>query len=98
MNRRHFLQHTTEFASLALLSNLHAQEATIKKNGKKLIVLWMSGGPSHMDLWDLKVGEQTSGDFKPINTSANGVQISEVLPTIASQFKNLVAKIGRAHV
>lgn len=91
MNRRHFLQHTTEFASLALLSNLHAQQETIKKKGKRLIVLWMSGGPSHMDLWDLKQGESTGGDFKPINTSANGVQISEVLPTIASQFHNLVA-------
>lgn len=91
MNRRHFLQHTTEFASIALLSNLHAQQETIKKKGKRLIVLWMSGGPSHMDLWDLKEGESTGGDFKAINTSAKGVQISEVLPTVASQFHNLVA-------
>lgn len=91
MNRRHFLKHTTEFASLALLSNLHAQQEVIKKKGKRLIVLWMGGGPSHMDLWDMKPGEQTGGDLKPINTSANGIQISEVLPTVASQFKNLVA-------
>jgi hypothetical protein len=91
MNRRHFLQHTTEFASLALVSNLYAQQETIKKKGKRLIVLWMSGGPSHMDLWDLKTGESTGGDFKQIKTSANGVQISEVLPTVAEQFKHLVA-------
>lgn len=91
MNRRHFLQHATEFASLTFLSNLYAQEKLIKKSGKKLIVLWMGGGPSHIDLWDLKNGEPTGGEFKAINTSASGLQISEVLPTIASQFKNLVA-------
>jgi len=51
----------------------------------------MGGGPSHMDLWDLKPGAQTGGEFKNIKTSAPGVEISEVLPTIASQFKHLVA-------
>jgi uncharacterized protein (DUF1501 family) len=51
----------------------------------------MGGGPSHMDLWDLKPGAQTGGEFKTIKTSAPGVEISEVLPTIASQFKHLVA-------
>jgi uncharacterized protein (DUF1501 family) len=44
-----------------------------------------------MDLWDLKPGAQTGGEFKTIKTSASGVEISEVLPTIASQFKHLVA-------
>lgn len=44
-----------------------------------------------MDLWDLKPGAQTGGEFKTIKTSAPGVEISEVLPTIASQFKHLVA-------
>lgn len=44
-----------------------------------------------MDLWDLKPGAQTGGEFKNIKTTASGVEISEVLPTIASQFKHLVA-------
>ena len=44
-----------------------------------------------MDLWDLKPGEQTGGEFKPIKTTASGVEISEVLPTVASQFKHLIA-------
>lgn len=44
-----------------------------------------------MDLWDLKPGTQTGGEFKNIKTTAPGVEISEVLPTIASQFKHLVA-------
>src|SRR4029077_2900258 len=50
---------------------------------------WMGGGPSHMDLWDLKPGTQNGGEFKPISTSASGVQISEVLPATAKQTKHL---------
>src|SRR5262249_227571 len=61
----------------------------LKKNGKSLIVLWMSGGPSTIDLWDLKPGQPTAGQFKPISTAASGVQISEHLPTVAKQMKNL---------
>jgi hypothetical protein len=49
----------------------------------------MGGGPSHMDLWDLKPGEQTGGEFKPIKTKAEGVEISEILPTIADQMGSL---------
>lgn len=90
MNRRHFVKHLAGISSLSFINGIKAQEDKIKKNGKKLIVLWMSGGPSHMDLWDLK-GGQVGGEFKQILTSAKGVSISEVLPTIASQFHNLVA-------
>src|SRR5262249_8541952 len=36
-----------------------------------------------------KPGESTGGEFKPIDTSAPGVQISEILPTVASQMKHL---------
>jgi hypothetical protein len=91
MNRRHFVKHLAGLSSFSFIENLRAQEENIKKNGKKLIVLWMGGGPSHMDLWDLKQGQANGGEFKQILTSANGVSISEVLPTIASQFHNLVA-------
>ena len=66
-----------------------AAETKLKKENKSLIIMWMGGGPSHMDLWDLKPGEQTGGEFKPIGTKASGVQISEVLPTVADQFAHL---------
>lgn len=94
MNRRHFLQHAAGMSALALpgmnfFQQLRAQEATLKKNNKSLVIFWMGGGPSHMDLWDLKPGEPTGGEFKPIKTSAPGVEISEVLPTVASQMKHL---------
>jgi len=96
MNRRHFLKHVAGASAMAIPSlqfvqGLRAVETKLKKESKSLIIFWMGGGPSHMDLWDLKPGESTGGEFKPIKTTAQGVEISEVLPTVASQFKNLVA-------
>jgi hypothetical protein len=94
MNRRHFLKHAAGLSALAIpsmtfLQNLRAAAPVLKKNNKSLIILWMSGGPATIDLWDLKPGEQTGGEFKPIKTSASGVEISEILPTVAKQMKNL---------
>jgi hypothetical protein len=94
MSRRHFLTHVAGASALAVpglnfLNSLKAAETKLKKENKSLIIMWMGGGPSHMDLWDLKPGEQTGGEFKPIKTKASGVEISEVLPTIADQFAHL---------
>ena len=50
---------------------------------KQCILLWMDGGPSHKDTFDLKPDSKGAGDFKPIATSASGVQISEHLPKVA---------------
>jgi hypothetical protein len=94
MNRRHFLKHVAAASALAAPSlafwrGLQAAQPAMKKDNKSLIILWMGGGPSHMDLWDLKPGEQTGGEFKPIKTAAPGVEISEILPTIARQMNHL---------
>jgi len=96
MNRRHFMQHMAGASAMMLpaakfMQGIRAAESKLKKENKSLIIFWMGGGPSHMDLWDLKPGEQTGGEFKPIKTTASGVEISEVLPTVASQFKHLIA-------
>jgi hypothetical protein len=94
MNRRHFLKHVAGASALAIpsmqfLQGLYAAAPALKKQNKSLIIFWMGGGPSHMDLWDLKPGAPTGGEFKPIKTSAPGVEISEILPTVATQMKNL---------
>jgi hypothetical protein len=94
MNRRHFLQHVAGASALAIpgmqfLHGLRAAEKELKKQNKSLIILWMGGGPSHMDLWDLKPGESTGGEFKPIKTAVSGIEICELLPTVAGQFKHL---------
>src|SRR5437588_8213834 len=94
MNRRHFLKHAAGYSALAVpslqfLQGLRAAEEKLRKANKSLIIFWMGGGPSHMDLWDLKPGAATGGDFKPIKTNAPGVEISEVLPTVAGQMDKL---------
>src|SRR5947209_9799301 len=50
---------------------------------RSCILLWMNGGPSTIDLWDLKPGHANGGPFKEIKTRAPGVSISEHLPKIA---------------
>jgi len=90
MNRRHFLAHSTATAaSFPFINALAANSKEMKKQNKSAILLWMGGGPSTIDLWDLKPGTATGGPFKPINTSADGVQICEHLPLIAKQMHNL---------
>ncbi|MGC3969223.1 MAG: DUF1501 domain-containing protein [Pirellulales bacterium] len=56
---------------------------------KSCILLWMNGGPSHIDTFDPKPGTATGGSFKSIKTSASGVQICEHLPQVADQAKHL---------
>ena len=65
------------------LSALAAQASTGSKPAKSVIVLWMNGGPSTIDLWDLKPGAATGGPFREIPTSVPGIQISEHLPKLA---------------
>lgn len=94
LNRRHFLRHLAGFSLMALpglhfVQGLRAAAPTLKKENKSLIILWMSGGPSHIDTWDLKPGEPTAGEFKPLKTSASGVEICQLLPTVAKQMKHL---------
>jgi hypothetical protein len=50
---------------------------------KNCILLWMNGGPSHLDTWDPKPGAVTGGPFKSIKTRASGVEICEHMPQIA---------------
>src|SRR5262245_45167416 len=59
------------------------------KRGKSCILLWMQGGPSQMDTFDLKPGHANGGSFKEIATSVPGVRISEHLPRLAKEMKDL---------
>jgi hypothetical protein len=60
-----------------------AGAAETRKPAKSCILLWMDGGPSHKDTFDLKPDGKGAGEFKPIKTAASGVEISEHLPKIA---------------
>ena len=68
---------------------LLANEAAAKKQKRHCILLWMNGGPSQMDTFDLKPDHPNGGQFKPISTSVDGLQISEHLPKLAKQGQHL---------
>jgi len=93
MSRRHFLSHLAGASALAIPAltlghtiRTHAQE--LKRNRKSAIMLWMSGGPSTMDIWDLKPGTNTGGEFRPISTSGDA-EICEHMPMTAKQMHHL---------
>ena len=53
------------------------------------IVLWMGGGPSQMDTFDLKPDHENGGEFKEIATNVPGIRISEHLPQLAKHADKL---------
>ncbi|NBU75858.1 MAG: DUF1501 domain-containing protein, partial [Planctomycetes bacterium] len=69
-------------------------ETRLTSKAKSCIVLWMDGGPSHKDTFDLKPDSQGAGEFKPISTSATGVAISEHLPKLAKQMHRIALLRG----
>src|SRR5205085_3302474 len=54
---------------------------------KSVILLFLQGGPSHLDIWDPKPDAPSNirGDFKPIKTNVPGIWLSEVMPLLAKQ-------------
>jgi hypothetical protein len=62
---------------------LAARAAAEGTKHKSCVLLWMDGGPSHKDTFDLKPGTKDAGEFKPIPTSVPGIEISEHFPKFA---------------
>ena len=52
---------------------------------KSIILCYLQGGPSHLDLWDPKenVPDNVRSEFKPIKTRIPGVNFTEILPRLA---------------
>src|SRR5690242_1573618 len=57
------------------------------ESAKSVIMVFLQGGPSHIDIWDPKPDAPASirGEFKPINTKVSGIQVSETMPMLAGQ-------------
>jgi hypothetical protein len=64
-----------------------------------MILIWLAGGPATIDIWDLKpdAPENIRGEFRPINTSASGVQISEHMPRMAQVMNKATVVRSLAH-
>ncbi len=72
---------------LSLPEFLRAASASTGKKDVSCILLWMGGGPSHIDTFDPKPDspQEIRGDFKAIGTNVSGIQISDKLPKLAKQ-------------
>src|SRR5258708_30316483 len=92
LSRREWLKLSAAGALGASVSGWFDNFATaaaphVRARKKQMILLWMNGGPSQMDTFDLKPGHVNGGPFKGSSTNAPGPQISEHLPQIA-QFRD----------
>src|SRR3989441_5132952 len=90
--RRDFLRFAAAGAALTsssgLLDVLAARAADAKVKHKSCILLWMEGGPSQKDTFDMKPGTKDAGEFRPIPTSVPGIQVSEHFPKFARQMQH----------
>jgi uncharacterized protein (DUF1501 family) len=94
LSRREWLTLTSAgvvtFSMSGWLENLAAAAANNPQRRRSCILLWMNGGPSQMDTFDLKPGTANGGPFKEIATAVPGIKISEHLPNIAKHMKDMV--------
>jgi uncharacterized protein (DUF1501 family) len=87
VNRRSFLRAGAlgiGGLGLADLSRLRADPAVVRHD-TSVILIWMSGGPGHMETWDPKPDavSQFRGPFGAIRTKVPGIQFGELLPDLA---------------
>ena len=94
-NRRRFLElaagsflgvtASNSFGAAGEKSNLPA----LAKPAKQLIYLYMEGGMSHIDTFDLKTGHENQGSTQPINTNVDGIRVTSHLPRLAKHADKL---------
>src|SRR5262245_21137132 len=72
--------------SLPALLMHEAAAASAAKRDKSVILLWMRGGPSHIDMWDPKpdAPAEFRGEFGTMNTAVAGIQLTDMLPKCAA--------------
>jgi hypothetical protein len=84
----------TGLAGISLPGLLQARQAAgqTARPVKSVIQIWLSGGPSQIDMWDMKpdMSPEIRGPFQPISTAVPGVRICEHLPLQAAMMDRFV--------
>src|SRR5262245_44911253 len=85
INRRLFLQGGVATALGVSLAGLAAPEHSllageVKRQKKRVLLLWMAGGSSQLETWDPKPARPTGGPFKAIPTAVPWVHVCELMP------------------
>jgi hypothetical protein len=85
LSRRSFLQ----VGALALggltlgdVLRLRAASLSTKRRQKSVIMIFLSGGPSHLDMYDMKplAPREYRGEFSPVRTNVPGIEVCELMP------------------
>src|SRR5262245_15492790 len=92
LSRRGFLQASAAGLGLAALLRHEATAAPAPAKGGRrpsVIILWMRGGPSHIDMWDPKPAAPAEyrGEFGTKPTSVPGIQLTDMLPMCGKVMK-----------
>jgi hypothetical protein len=96
LSRRRFLSAAAAgvtAGSVAAMTAIHglrseAMASELKKQNKRVILLWLAGGASQFETWDPKPGAKTGGPFRAIPTNVTGIHISELLPELAQRMQH----------
>src|SRR4051794_11727391 len=88
VSRRSFLQigmagmGTVGLSQMLAMKEVSAAAVSSGKKDTAVILLWLDGGPGHMDMYDLKpeAPPEYRGIWNPIKTNVSGIEISELFP------------------
>lgn len=92
MNRRAFLRvGSLPFIGMSLPAALRAAQAGGSPRAKSCILLWLDGGISTIDTFDMKPAAPSGirGEFKPISTNVPGMTVCEHLPRVARRMDKI---------
>lgn len=94
ISRRNFLQiGGMALGGISLAQVFQAEAlAGLGQSHKAIINIYLPGGPSHIDLWDLKpdAPAEVRGEFRPIQTNVPGIEICELFPRMAQMMDKFI--------
>ncbi|REK25588.1 MAG: DUF1501 domain-containing protein [Planctomycetota bacterium] len=81
------------------LDRLRANSTTSQPRANSCVFIFLFGGPSHIDLWDMKPDApvENRGDFNPVPTKVPGIDLCEHLPLLAQQTDKLCLLRSMTH-
>jgi len=81
----------SQYYALADQAKQNAPTGRTNGTADSVILIWMAGGPSHLDTWDVKPNAplEIRGDAAPIDTNVKGVQIAGYFPKTAKQMDKI---------
>lgn len=95
LHRRSFLRGTLAGLTAAVnlggvgLSTAEPAAGELRKDGRRVLFVWLAGGSSQFETWDPKPGRETGGPFRSIATTIPGYRVCELMPKLAVRMKHL---------